>query len=233
MIEGDATYTQTLYVQQVLAAAGAFALLGSANTQPPPNAPRVFLDLLQFPYLQGLTFSSALASQGGVGAIDAAFARLPASSEQVLHAEKYLAAEAPCAVPQQFVHLNGWTIEDEDVLGGYLLQRWLREFGLTPQSASNAAAGWCGDRYLLLRSPAGSSAFVAFVAFVVWDTPGDIDEFVRALFPAPPIAGGPLRTLVNGRPVLFVHVDASTLGIAVASDAAAVDKLAGLLAGSR
>ena len=230
LIEGDATYTQTLYVQQALGQAGALALLASAGSQPPPTAPPVLLDMLQFPYLQGLVFTGALARQGGVGAIDAAFARLPASSEQVLHVDKYLAAEAPRAVTRPFATPAGWTIEDEDVLGEYLLQRWLRGFGLSGQVAAGAAAGWGGDRYAIVRGPSGPPALVAYV---VWDSPNDLDEFIHALLPAGPESEALLRTFASGRALSLVRIDATTLGLAVAADSATADQLAGLLAGTR
>jgi hypothetical protein len=228
LIEGDAVFTQTVYVQQVLGTAGALALLGAANASPPPaSAPRVLLDMLRFPYEQGLMFTAALARQGGgVGAIDAAFARLPASSEQVLHPEKYLAGEAPRAVTRPFAVPPRWTIEDEDVLGEYLLQRWLREFGLAVPVASAAATGWGGDRYAIVRGPAGPPALLAYIE---WDSPTDIDEFIYALFPAGPGNGLQLRTFASGRSIALVRVDASTLGLAVAPDAATADLLSGLL----
>ncbi|MBV9947200.1 MAG: hypothetical protein JOZ69_10155 [Myxococcales bacterium] len=51
-----------------------------------------------FPYLEGTAFAVALHRSGGFERIDAAFARPPRSTEQVLHVEKYLAGEQPVTV---------------------------------------------------------------------------------------------------------------------------------------
>src|SRR6185369_11702905 len=51
------------------------------------------------PYLDGLSFVNALRRRGGWPAVAAAWQRLPASTEQVLHLEKFDIREAPESLP--------------------------------------------------------------------------------------------------------------------------------------
>lgn len=225
LIEGDAVLTQTQYISQELGPAGALALLGAASAAPRPTAPTVLLDLLQFPYLQGLPFVQALAANGrGVSGIDAAFARPPDSTEQVLHPEKFRASERPTPVAFAPALPSGWRLAGKpegDVLGEYLLRRWLRDSGLQATSAQTAAAGWGGDRFVVAEDPNGVRGLVARI---VWDTPADADEFAAVLIPGPPSDG--LRLASAGRRwVGLVRLDARTLLLVVGADRPAAEAL--------
>ncbi len=219
LIEGDATLLQSQYVAQELGRAGALALLAAAGGVP-PSGPPVLLDLLQFPYLQGAAFVQAIAQTGGNGAIDAAFGRLPASTEQILHPEKYTSRDAPLEVRLEAPLPNGWTPLGENVMGEFLLRRWVQQLGTPRDTAFGAAAGWGGDRYVVARGPAGQ---LALVARITWDSPADASEFV-ALFPsdAPGIGARP----IGGLTAVVTPVDARTVAFAVAPTRAASEELA-------
>ena len=60
------------------------------------RTPAILRDTLTFPYTTGLTYISAIQSQGGWEAVNGLFTKMPASTEQILHPEK--ASEAPVAV---------------------------------------------------------------------------------------------------------------------------------------
>ena len=60
--------------------------------------PDILKETLLFPYTSGLNMVLAAQTSGGWPAVNAMFARPPASTEQVLHPDKYAAAEAPIAV---------------------------------------------------------------------------------------------------------------------------------------
>ncbi|MET0794039.1 MAG: hypothetical protein ABW061_21135 [Polyangiaceae bacterium] len=98
------------------------------------------------PYMDGLAFVNALRRRGGWSAVAAAWQRLPASTEQILHLEKYDAHEAPEALPALAVSATGPTqAVYSDVYGEQTL-RVLFEEWMPAHAAREAAAGWAGDR---------------------------------------------------------------------------------------
>ncbi len=59
--------------------------------------PAILRRQLEFPYLDGQVFVSTLLGQGGWDSVDEAWDRLPASTEQILHPERY-PSDAPVKV---------------------------------------------------------------------------------------------------------------------------------------
>lgn len=98
------------------------------------------------PYLDGLSFVNALRRRGGWSAVTAAWQHLPASTEQILHLEKYDAHEAPEPLPA-LVGSRGAPTQAvySDVYGEQTL-RVLFEEWMPGGAAREAAAGWAGDR---------------------------------------------------------------------------------------
>jgi hypothetical protein len=134
---------------------------------------------LEFPYADGLAFATALFERGGWAAVDAAFASPPDSTEQVIHPEKYLSHEAPLEVSAPLAATDlgkGWTAGWSDTIGELGIGVWLQPTaGL--QAANEAAAGWAGDRVVLLEGPEGAWLVAWQTA---WDTPADADAFAAA-----------------------------------------------------
>jgi len=189
LIEGDAVATQTGWMQanltpqelgQVLADASDPVALAALQ-----RAPAVLRATALFPYTDGYALVNRLLAEGGLGAVNAAFARPPDSTEQILHPDKYLAAEAPETVglPKNLASSVGasWRLTATDTLGELLLRTWLTESGVSPTTAATAAAGWAGDRLALVSGPHGE---VAVALVTRWDTPVDADEFAHAAGPA-------------------------------------------------
>ena len=117
---------------------------------------------------------------GGWRAVDAAYARLPASTEQVLHPAKYAANEAPLEVdlPTLIDSLPpGWNEVRRDVFGEFMVSVWLERTQAFPVT-TEAAAGWGGDAYALYRSEDGQGLLVMKFR---WDTDRDRDEFWMAM----------------------------------------------------
>lgn len=168
------------------------------------KAPRFLRETLLFPYFSGMQFVFALrqaqppqqtakkpSPQGedrGWARVDEAFRKPPASTEQVLHPEKYLAGEAPvrvtAAAPRALAPLVALR---EDVLGEQMM-RVLLGSQLDQGVAERAAAGWGGDRLVVYGLPpektkpddtAGSA--VTVVDLSVWDTEQDAREVEAAL----------------------------------------------------
>lgn len=181
LIEGDATVAGLQYAMRQLRQAE-LAELGS-SAQPPDDAfsksPPALQAVLLFPYVSGYTFVTALLD-GGWRAVDAAYARLPASTEQILHPAKYAAGEAPLDVnlPSMIGQLPpGWSEVRRDVFGEFMVSVWLGGTQAVP-TAAGAAAGWGGDAYALYRNEQGHGLLTMKFR---WDSEDDLDEFWAAL----------------------------------------------------
>jgi hypothetical protein len=193
LIEGDAVSVQTTWTVQNLTPEEMGQLLQSALDPEAlaalQRAPAYLRETALFPYQDGLTFVSGLLASGGYDAVNAAYAKPPDSTEQVLHPEKYTRREAPRVVkiPKLFEPglPAGWKALGEDTLGEFILRLWLTQGGVIPEQASTAAAGWGGDRLELYDSPNGTSLLLV----TEWDTLGDASEFAAAAKAALPKLG--------------------------------------------
>jgi hypothetical protein len=100
LIEGDATLAMTLYMAKnpLVALAFSRSLTTGVATEQFNQAPRAMRESLIFPYMQGMEWATQLYRQGGWTMVSSAFTRLPLSSEQILHPEKYFNYERPVKV---------------------------------------------------------------------------------------------------------------------------------------
>ncbi|MCA9880956.1 MAG: hypothetical protein KC442_24325 [Thermomicrobiales bacterium] len=157
------------------------------------RAPAPMVATLVFPYTAGLPFVTLLREDGGWDAVNAAYADMPASTEQVLHPEKYAQRDQPVtlALPTPAEALgSGWREVHQNTLGELQVALLLADLPpgrgfntLTgsielPAPARNAAAGWDGDRYALWADTAGQETLVWRTA---WDTEQDARAFAAAL----------------------------------------------------
>ena len=143
------------------------------------STPRVIQTQYVFPYQEGSRFVDFLYGRGGWRAVDAAFARPPSSTEQVMHPEKYESAEAPLDVmlPDLLPALGeGWALLFEDTLGEMILRAYLGTRFLIGDPA-NAAAGWGGDRVAVYAGPDDETVVLLSA---LWDTERDAREFYDA-----------------------------------------------------
>ncbi|MFQ5747138.1 MAG: hypothetical protein ACE5HF_07975 [Gemmatimonadota bacterium] len=138
------------------------------------KAPAVIRESLLFPYLGGLAFVQGAWRLEGTKTPPLAD-RLPESTEQVLHPERYVSADrdAPEAVRFLGPPPAGWSEVATDDLGEFEIRLFLREHTGRPEEAKEAAAGWDGDRYRLLDGPGGE----ALVWVSLWDTESDAEDF--------------------------------------------------------
>ncbi len=144
------------------------------------KAPAVMRESLQFPYVYGAGFVQALLKAGSWTRVGDAYRALPASTEQVLHPEKYLADERPVAVALPDVSKllgAGWQRVDQDVNGefGYFL---ILKDKLPERQAATAAAGWGGDRYAFYLDASRTKG--TLVQSSVWDSEAEAGEFFAA-----------------------------------------------------
>jgi len=159
--------------------------LEAARTQSPAlaSAPLVLQESLLFPYLGGASFVEALWKQEP-GRPAPFGEQLPASTEHILHPERFLGGEPDQPTAVQIEAPEGWTQLHDDSLGeletGILLE--------THTGSRLSAEGWDGDRFVLLENGDGTRVLV-WVS--VWDSESQRDRFVQALeqsasgFPVP------------------------------------------------
>lgn len=185
LIEGDAVSVQTSWTTANLTSQEVGELLAAALNPEAMDAlrraPAYLRETVLFHYQDGAAFVNRLLAGGGYAAIDAAFDDPPESTEQVLHPDTYLEREPPLAVtlPDGIPAAlgAGWSEAERDTLGELVLRIWLREGDTTAALARTAAAGWGGDRTILLRGPNDA---VAVGIASAWDTPADAQEFATA-----------------------------------------------------
>ena len=114
--------------------------------------PEVMRTSLAAPYLYGMTFVQTLRRRGGWAEVDRVWDNPPSTTEQILHMDKLDAREPAIAIAAPpYASLGaGWVVADTDTYGelGMLLtlEPWMGD-----AAASQAAAGWGGDRAILVR----------------------------------------------------------------------------------
>ncbi len=224
--EGDATLTMTQWAAANLKPDELLQILG-ASADPEAsaalaNAPAILRAPLEFPYTTGFGFIQRAFGTGDWAAIDALYGRMPESTEQILHPEKYAAAEAPVkvAMPADLAKRlgAGWTVPVQDTFGELQMGVWLKESGVDPTLATAAAAGWGGDRLAVIEGPDGAWAVAMRTA---WDTTADAAAFDTAATTALGKAQGVSRVLPGA--------GGKTRWILVANDAGTLGKVASAL----
>lgn len=139
---------------------------------------------LQMPYTEGTAAMVRLAREQGFAAIDALYAELPTSSEQLLHPDKLAAREAPLAITIDSApllalipdHREVW----QDEIGEAGLLAMLAETE-SPSRARAAAAGWGGDRFVVLERQTDPAAAPLLVGVIAWDSEAEAKQFEPSL----------------------------------------------------
>ena len=171
LVEGDARMAELNYLYQNMT----IEERQQSEGAPDPglvevfrSAPYVVQREYVFPYREGGDFVASLYRDFGWQSIDAVFSNMPQSTEQILHPEKYINDESPIVVylPDFLEKLGpGWVKVQQDTLGELFLQSYLMTGGAIDEGRE-AAAGWGGDSYVLLKNIDGSGLLVISV---VWD----------------------------------------------------------------
>lgn len=192
LVEGDATLamighlvarngqplsniTRNAPMLRMLTGDGPHAIQGQEIEGAPP--------ILRLPlisrYLDGMVFCATLHGREGWPGVDAAHEAPPASTEQVLHPERYVAGERPDPVTLPELDAlteAGWVPHEEDSLGELEMSIY---FGLGTadlERDASAAEGWGGDRLRVYRNGERTSV----VWFTSWDDEGEAIEAERA-----------------------------------------------------
>ena len=120
------------------------------------RAPLAIRHGLMFPYIRGLEFVAALRRTQPWKKVDDAYRRPPRSTEQILHPELYLADEKPHAIVAAVP--AGWSKVHDAVWGEAGWSTFLEAHGVAAATAASAAAGWGGDRVVLLAEGTDTAA---------------------------------------------------------------------------
>lgn len=166
------------------------------------GAPRVIQEGLLFPYLEGAGFVLRL-WQARPERVAPFEADLPASTEQILHPQRFLSDPPDAPTTVRLSVADGRAVLD-DVLGQAETALLLSEVA---GATEGAAAGWDGDRWTLVEADDGRASRLAWAS--VWDD-AEARDRVEALlrsalerFPG----GASLAALeVSGRPGLLLVV---------------------------
>lgn len=224
IVEGDAYILMTFWLQQNLTA-DEIGQVFQASSDPELQAaldriPKIVQAQILFTALQGTVFVQGLQASGGWEAVDAAFAKLPESTEQILHPQKYESGEAPIAVdlPDDLAAGmgTGWSLAQENTMGEHQTGIWLGAPSIA--AATEAAAGWGGDRIAVLSGPSDAWAIAWQTA---WDSAADAEEFAVTAETAVEKAGGPGSVLPGE--------GGTTRWVVIGSDDATLAKVANVL----
>lgn len=138
-------------------------------------APLVVREGLIFPYLEGAEFMRWWGKQPGRSDTVPYGPRMPVSTEQILHPERYASGDAPVAL--RFERAGSDPVLHEDALGE-LETRILGAALLGRQTVSyTPPVGWAGDRYRVTGT-AGGPALVWYIAF---DDRASADRFLASI----------------------------------------------------
>ena len=140
--------------------------------------PALLTETFIFRYREGTRFVEAVRRSRGERGVDELFEHPPASSEQILHFDKYQANELPREVGlnEDAFAAEGWQSVTSTPLGE-IGMRGLLMAGIAEKEAVRAAAGWGGDRAYLFEHEGRAPLFVWTTA---WDKPSDAEEFFNS-----------------------------------------------------
>jgi hypothetical protein len=137
--------------------------------------PALLTETFIFRYRDGARFVETVRRRDGQQGVDNLYKRLPATSEQILHPEKYFSGEVGRAVTVSETSFAqaGWRLATSTSMGEIGLRGVLLA-GVSEKDAVRASGGWGGDRAFLFERDGGAKIFVWKS---VWDTRADAEEF--------------------------------------------------------
>jgi hypothetical protein len=156
----------------------------SADVDGDDGVPPIVRRSLVAPYRDGLLFVHALRRRGGWALVNGAFEQPPASTEQILHIDRYLAREAPLALPVLTPPGDGWAKTLSDVWGEQSIRLLFEEWQERPQAAASAV-GWGGDRIAVFSR--GKERILSW--HIVLDDESSAARYLKAFARTAPVKG--------------------------------------------
>ena len=173
VMEGQATWLMSEYMARRMGmslrtspaiVSAMEAQMGAAAGQFPvfDGAPLYLRESLLFPYAKGMLFQHAVIEKDGQAAFARVFERPPASTQQILHPEKYFAGDTPSNPPAPVVPAQGeYRILAEGSIGEFdhavLLQQYAGK-----EAADSVAFRWRGGSYRLLEHKKDGRTVLAY-----------------------------------------------------------------------
>ena len=186
--EGDANYVMDRYQDHCREEWECLAVPNASDGSGGPINRGLFLTVF-FPYSDGPSLVGALRDRGGWAAVDRLYAEPPASTEQVIHPERYPDDEpTDVSVPDRsaadwepFGPDGGETVGEMGVFTMFWSNGVVNESSLfsdpTRYNYSHpASAGWDGDRFVSYRN----GDRTGYVWATTWDTDRDARQFQAA-----------------------------------------------------
>lgn len=145
------------------------------------SAPAYLSEIWKFTQDKGSLFAEAVIGKGGLTALNAAYSHPPQSSSEILHPETLYLGGTPFVplkieLPEPVV--AGTAPYFSNVAGEFgsyiILRSWF-----DVDTATIAAEGWAGDRYLVWKGPEGFGDHVFWKT--AWQTEKDAREFFDTL----------------------------------------------------
>jgi hypothetical protein len=236
LVEGDATYFQLLYIQQLPAAEQDEIARYFINPSPDASGvPAWLLRDLAFPFDEGFEFVADLVAGGGIAAVDRAYLDPPVSSEHILHPDRYHRGESGGPIASPEASLEDYTALPAASFGEWGL-RLLLERALSPGLLTQIVDGWGGDSYQIFTTGGGE---VAFALLYLGDTEAHTEEVTQAFIDyAEDVlglgdgerSGGGAVYSRNRRPWVFLDREGIGLLVVIASGSSAGRDLADQLA---
>ncbi|MCS7023813.1 MAG: hypothetical protein NZV14_03345 [Bryobacteraceae bacterium] len=161
VMEGQATWLMSEYVLSQLGASlkrtpemaeWMNRLSGSSGGLYPvfDSAPLYLRETLMFPYTKGVLFQNAVIAKMGDAGFAEVFRNPPASSQQILHPQKYFDRERPVSVEPPQVKLRGYTRLIEGTFGELDHEILFRQYG--DEATPPLAERWRGGVYRILEN---------------------------------------------------------------------------------
>ena len=177
VIEGDATLTEILYIQD-LPVAQQQALISEsleADSTAFDAAPRFIRDSLIFPYQEGFAFTQRLFELGGFFEIEKAYSKPPLSTEQILEPRDF-GRDLPIDVAAPVQTLDGYEFVYDSVWGELGFDTMFDQI-LGDDASRTASDGWGGDRYSYFYDGTEAALVLNYRA----DSERDAEEMETAL----------------------------------------------------
>ena len=153
----------------------------SSIASSPGSIPKSMQMMLIFPYTSGLSFVFQVLKKDGYAGLNAVYGRPPATTEEVIHAEKYFNNSKDYTEfdEKDFSHeINqSYTKVYSDVIGEFGVIALLNMFDNSQSEIRKAAAGWGGDLLALFFNQEENK--YKLIWKINWDSENDMLEFLH------------------------------------------------------